>query len=194
MPARTKSTTTTTTEKNNIEENVKEVDVKIENSKEKIIRKPVIEPFSPEKKVTVRSIADWDTGFKRIESIGDVQIPANGSVRLSASEIVAQVQNGNTLFRGNDGCGSHATLYIDDKATRIEADFETEDTTQKFITNELVKQLFSEKLREEFEKGLRDLVVTRAERYTIINIIRKEKLFNDYEKVRAVEDYTGLRV
>lgn len=189
MAGRTKSTTTITAEKN-----VVETDVKIENSKENIVKKPAIEPFSPEKKVTVKSIADWDTGFKRIESIGDVQIPANGSVRLSASEIVAQVQNGNTLFRGNDGCGSHATLYIDDKATRIEVDFETENTTQKFITNKLVKQLFSEKSRENFERGLRDLVVTRAERYTIINIIRKEKLFNDYEKVRAVEDYTGLRV
>lgn len=103
------------------------------------------------------------------------------------------MQNGNTLFRGSNGDGSHATLYIDDKATRIEADFETENTVQKFITNELVKDLFK-KSKKDFEEGLRDLVITRAERYSIINIIRKEKLFNDYEKVRAVEDYTGLRV
>lgn len=176
-----------------LEKTTVEADVKIENSNENVIKKSTIEPFSPEKKVTVRSIADWDTGFKRIESIGDVQIPANGSVRLAASEIIAQVQNGNTLFRGSNGDGSHATLYIDDKATRIEADFETENTVQKFITNELVKDLFK-KSKKDFKEGLRDLVITRAERYSIINIIRKEKLFNDYEKVRAVEDYTGLRV
>ena len=43
-------------------------------------------------------------------------------------------------------------------------------------------------------KELPQIVVTRAEKYAIIDIIRKEKLFDDYEKVRAVEDHTGLRV
>lgn len=88
------SSTTSTDEK-------KEVEKKVESK---------IEKYNPEKKVTVRSIANWTTGFQRIESNGDVTIPANGSVRLLASEIITQVQNGNLLFTGIDGQGAHATL------------------------------------------------------------------------------------
>ena len=42
-----------------------------------------------EQKVTVRSIANWTTGFQRIETNGDVTIPANGTARLSRSEIIS---------------------------------------------------------------------------------------------------------
>lgn len=133
-----------------------------------------------------------DTGFQRIESNGDVTIPANGSVRLLASEIITQVQNGNLLFTGIDGQGTHATLYIEDKPTRIEADFETETTNQVVICEEIVKNLFA-KNKKDFESELIELVKTRAEEFAIIGIIRNLKI-NDYEKVRAVENLTGLRV
>lgn len=149
--------------------------------------------YNPEKKVTVKTIASWTTGFKRIESNGDVTIPANGSVRLNASEIIAQIQNGNSLFTGTDEQGSHATLFIDDKTTRFEGNLETEDRPQLIITTQTVKDLFK-KPKTTFKKALENLVVTRAEKYAIIDIIRNEKLFDDYEKVRAVEDYTKLRV
>lgn len=153
---------------------------------------PKIEKYNPEKKVTVRSIANWTTGFQRIESNGDVTIPANGSVRLLASEIITQVQNGNILFTGIDGQGAHATLYIDDKPTRIEADFETETTNQIVICEEVVKNLFA-KNKKDFEPELMKLIKTRAEEFAIIGIIRNLKI-NDYEKVRAVENLTGIRV
>lgn len=153
---------------------------------------PKIEKFNPEKKVTVKSIANWTTGFQRIETNGDVTIPANGSVRLTASEIITQVQNGNLLFTGIDGQGAHATLYIDDKPTRIEADFETETTNQKMISEDSVKDLFAKNKRD-FEKALPELIKTRAEEFAIIEMIRKFG-FNDYEKIRAVENITGLRV
>lgn len=83
----TKRTTTTTTKK------VEEV-----NPTEEIIVEEtpvdVEEDFNLEKKVTVRSIAEWTTGFQRIETNGDVTIPPNGTVRLSRGEIISQVQNG----------------------------------------------------------------------------------------------------
>lgn len=170
------SSTTSTDEK-------KEVEKKVE---------PKIEKYNPEKKVTVRSIANWTTGFQRIESNGDVTIPANGSVRLLASEIITQVQNGNLLFTGIDGQGAHATLYIEDKPTRIETDFETETTNQIVICEEVVKNLFA-KNKKDFELELMKLIKTRAEEFAIIGIIRNLKI-NDYEKVRAVENLTGLRV
>lgn len=115
-----------------------------------------------------------------------------GSVRLLASEIITQVQNGNLLFTGIDGQGAHATLYIEDKPTRIEADFETETTNQIVICEEVVKNLFA-KNKKDFELELMKLIKTRAEEFAIIGIIRNLKI-NDYEKVRAVENLTGLRV
>ena len=64
----TKRTTTTTTKK------VEEV-----NPTEEIVVEEtpvdVEEDFNLEKKVTVRSIAEWTTGFQRIETNGDVTIP-----------------------------------------------------------------------------------------------------------------------
>lgn len=148
-----------------------------------------------EQKVTVRSIAPWTTGFQRVETIGDVTIPANGSVRLSRSEIIAQVQNGNVLFTGVDSRGSHATLYIEDEPTRIEVDFDIkeEKITQKVITVDAVKKLFEYKTMKTFEEKLKELVLTRAEKHAIANFIRKEKI-NDHEKVRVVENYTGVSI
>lgn len=148
-----------------------------------------------EQKVTVRSIAPWTTGFQRVETIGDVTIPANGSVRLSRSEIIAQVQNGNVLFTGVDSRGSHATLYIEDEPTRIEVDFDIkeEKITQKVITVDAVKKLFEYKTMKTFETKLQELIVTRAEKHAIANIIRKEKI-NDHEKVKLVENYTGVSI
>ncbi len=148
-----------------------------------------------EQKVTVRSIAPWTTGFQRVETIGDVTIPANGSVRLSRSEIIAQVQNGNVLFTGVDSRGSHATLYIEDEPTRIEVDFDIkeEKITQKVITVDAVKKLFEYKTMKTFEEKLKELVLTRAEKHAIANIVRKEKI-NDHEKVRVVENYIGVSI
>lgn len=182
----TKRTTTTTTKK--VEEmnptekiTVEEFPVEVE------------EDFNLEKKVTVRSIAEWTTGFQRIETNGDVTIPPNGTVRLSRGEIISQVQNGNLLFTGIDGQGSHATLYIEDKPTRIEADFETESSPQNVINKEHIDNLFNIKSMKDFESTLHSMVVTRAEKYAIMGFIRKGN-FNDYNKVRAVENYTKLQV
>ena len=182
----TKRTTTTTTKK--VEE--------VNPTEEIVIEEPTVEvkdDFNLEKKVNVRSIAEWTTGFQRIETNGDVTIPPNGTVRLSRGEIISQVQNGNLLFTGIDGQGSHATLYIEDKPTRIEADFETETSLQNVINKERIDDLFAIRSIKDFESTLHSMVVTRAEKYAIMGFIRKGNI-NDYNKVRAVEDYTKLQV
>lgn len=157
--------------------------------------KNIVEELNLEQKVTIKSIANWTTGFKRIETNGDVTIPPNGTVRLQRSEIIAQIQNGNRLLLGVDDRGSHATLYVDDKPTRIEVDFDSEDgtVTQAVLTIDAVKKLFDYKTMKTFETKLQELIVTRAEKHAIANIIRKEKI-NDHEKVRVVENYTGVSI
>lgn len=154
-----------------------------------------IKELNLEQKVLVKNIAGWTIGFRRIETQGDVNIPPEGSIRLTRSEIIAQVQSGNRLFTGIDSMGSHATLYIDDKVTRVECDFESEDgsTKQIILTSDVVKKMFDCKTIKTFETKLKEAVVTRAEKYALIQIIKKEKL-NDHEKIRFVENYTGYKI
>lgn len=156
---------------------------------------PEFVELNMEQKVTVRNIAGWTVGFRRIESDGDVTIPAEGTARLTRSEVISQSQNGNRLLTGTDNRGSHATLYIEDEATRIEVDFESkeEKITQQVLTTNLVKRLFDYKTMKIFEDRLKDFVVTRAEKYAIIQIIKKEK-FNDFDKIRIIEEHTGFKM
>lgn len=153
------------------------------------------EKLNLEEKVTVRNLAGWTVGFARLaEMHGDVSIPPEGTARLSRNEIIMQTQNGNRLFTGTDTRGSHATLYIEDKATRVEVDFESEDgkVKQDVLTDDKVKYLFSLKTDKAFEENLRKTVVTRAEKYAIVKMIKRLK-FDNYSKMKIVESYTGYK-
>lgn len=154
-----------------------------------------VESVNMDQKITVRSIAGWSTGFKRIETTGDVTIPKQGSVRLTRSEVIAQVQSGNKLFIGTDDRGSHATLYIDDEPTRLEVEFDSkeEKRVQQVLNDEVVQKLFSYKTLKTFEERMKEAIVTRAEKYAIVQMISKLKL-NDHEKIRIVEQYTGFKI
>lgn len=154
-----------------------------------------VESVNMDQKITVRSIAGWPTGFKRIETTGDVTIPKQGSVRLTRSEVIAQVQSGNKLFTGTDDRGSHATLYIDDESTRLEVEFDSkeEKRVQQVLNDEVVQKLFSYKTLKTFEERMKEAIVTRAEKYAIVQMISKLKL-NDHEKIRIVEQYTGFKI
>lgn len=154
-----------------------------------------VESVNMDQKITVRSIAGWPTGFKRIETTGDVTIPKQGSVRLTRSEVIAQVQSGNKLFTGTDDRGSHATLYIDDEPTRLEVEFDSkeEKRVQQVLNDEVVQKLFSYKTLKTFEERMKEAIVTRAEKYAIVQMISKLKL-NDHEKIRIVEQYTGFKI
>ncbi|MCD8290025.1 MAG: hypothetical protein LUC91_00815 [Prevotella sp.] len=152
------------------------------------------EELNLDKKVTVKSIAGWTTGFQRIaDGIGDVTLPPYGTIRLSRNEIISQVQTGNKLFSGLDGRGSHATLYIDDAPTRRELEFETADMKQLVFSKEKMKELFGLKTQSTFEKNFREAIKTRAEKNAAINAI-KELNLNDYKKIRFVEAYTGFKM
>ena len=153
------------------------------------------EELNLDQKVTVKSIAGWPTSFIRRDGIGDIEIAPNGSTRLSRNEIISQVQNSNKLFNGIDGKGSHATLYIDDAPTRKEVDFDSVDGERKqvMLNDETVKKLFSLKTQATFEKNLKEVVKTRAEKYAIIQTIRRLGI-NDYKKILFTEKHTGFKV
>lgn len=150
-----------------------------------------------DQKVTVKSIAGWNTGFSRKDGIGDIGVPPHGNFRVSRNEIIMQVQSGNVLFTGSDkygANGSHATYYIMDEPTRIEVGFESADgkTKQPFINEDVVKKLIK-KSNNDFEKSITDLVKTRAEKSYIMEIVSKLNV-NDFAKVRFLEEYTGIKI
>lgn len=146
-----------------------------------------------DKKVTVRSIAPWTTGASRKTTAGDITIPSLGSVLLSREEIIAQGQNGNTLLTGIDGVGSHATWYIEDDYTRNELSFDNENSEQQFLTEDKIKKIYDLKTQSAFEKNIKENVVTRQEKFYLLNVIKKLKL-NDYSKNAFCEDYCGRRI
>lgn len=153
--------------------------------------KNIHEELDLDKKVTVKNIAGWNVGFaRRVDGYGDVTIAPNGSIKLSRNEIIAQIQNGNKLFSGIDGCGTHATLYIDDALTRKEVEFDTENTKQRVFPLADIDDLFKTKTQSAYEKKFSEIVYTRAEKYAIMEYMRKTSV-NDYSKIRFAENYTG---
>ena len=145
-------------------------------------------------KITIISIAPWTTGFKRITSLGEVQIQPKGRVgNLTREEVIAQAQNGNKLFTGVDGNGSHATLYIEDEWTRKEIGFDTESSEQLIINKQTVSDLFSIKSFPAFQKAVEAQIVTRAEKFYLIDMIKTLKI-NQYDRISFCEKHCGVKI
>lgn len=158
-----------------------------------ITQNPEKTELNLDEKIVIRSIADWKTTFARIDNGAPVVLTKRGTFTLPRNEVISQCNNGNRLFTGIDGAGSHATLFIEDKPTRIELGFETEDGSKKQLcfSDALVKKTFSIANLDSFKTAFKDAFVTRAEFHAVIDAINRLKL-NDYNKIRFVEKYTGI--
>lgn len=151
------------------------------------------ETINLDAKVTVKNLAGWDVGFARLQDgIGDVKIVANGQQRLSRNEIAAQINNGNKLFVGTDGMGSHATLYIADAETRRWVEFEDKKRKQVVFTDSVAKDLFKMN-QSDYEKNLPNYIQTRAEKYAFMEAIKRLSL-NDHSKIVYASKYTGFNI
>lgn len=154
---------------------------------------PIVEEeLNLDVKVTVKNLAGWDVTFARKhEGNGAVIITKEGKQRLSRNEIQAQVNDGNRLFIGT-GNGAHATIYIEDESTRKWLGFEDENTKQEVFTDELAKRLFNMEFSQ-YKESLSTLIVTRAEKYALIEAIKRLD-FNDYRKITYASNYTGYKI
>lgn len=146
-------------------------------------------------KVTVINLAPWPVGFPNHISRGDTCVAASGRTRVKREELVDQVSAGNKLLVGFDSYGSHATLYIDDEATRKYLEFDSEDgkRKQQVISDDKVKQWFELKTQSAFERNIKENVKTRAEKSFLLNAINRLKL-DSYEKIHFCEDYCRFRL
>ena len=148
-----------------------------------------------DEKISVRNLCEWTVSFKRQDVVGDVLINANTTMRLPRGEVISQVQSGNNLFSGTDGVGSHARIYIEDKATRVELDFEDEEgkKPQLIVDDNKIKELFTIKTKNAFEKAVKEAVVTNAEKAKLAGGVKKFK-FNEFDKIQFIQEYTGMSV
>ena len=108
---------------------------------------------------------------------------------------MAQIYNGNKLFVGDDGKGSHARIFIDDENLRINAEFESKNTgkTQEVLTDKVLKEIFSEKTLTKFKEAVKSKVKTQAEKSKAVEFAKKSKL-NDHDKIEFLEKYTGFKL
>ncbi|MGV2885479.1 hypothetical protein [Paenibacillus taichungensis] len=147
-----------------------------------------------EEKVVIKNLCNWDLYLKRIMQNGDVKIPANKTVKLTREEIEAQVNNGNNLFTGTDGRGSNPRIFIEDKELRVHLDFESEDGEhkQEFLTPEEVERIINLKTFNSFKENINKKVLTENQKHLLINVSKKQNL-NDFDKIKYIEEYTGLK-
>jgi len=144
-------------------------------------------------KIAIVNLTPWSQGFSRINAIGTITIPAYGRINIDQEEIVSQCFNKNVQFTGTDGFGSHARIYFEDADIRKEFEFDTENRKQNVLTDEKLAKLFEYKRMGDFEKNLKDYVRIHAEKFVLIDYIKKNKI-NDYDKIKAVQKYTGIPI
>lgn len=156
----------------------------------KTTKKIDLENINLDERVTVKNLAGWRVSFNMTQDKGSVSFAPNGVQRVTRNEIAAQVNNGLKLFVGNDGDGSHPTLYIDDEATRRYVGFETDDKEQIVVNDALIKKIYNLPF-EDFKAKLSYYITTRAEKLALIETIKRLNL-DSYIKNRYAMEYSGF--
>ncbi|WP_063565470.1 hypothetical protein [Paenibacillus sp. O199] len=146
------------------------------------------------KKVKVSNICTWDLYVKRIESNGDFKIAAKKSVSVPVAEIIAQVNNDNKLFAGDDGKGSNARVYIEDNELREYLGFDSEEDKEKqqILTEDEIERILGLKTFSSFKENIEKKVLYSFQKALLMETAIKLKL-NDRAKVNFIEDYTELK-
>ena len=149
--------------------------------------------FNMNENISIKNLTNFPVGFRRINGNGEVNLPPNTSILIDRAEVISQVQSKNMLFCGEGHDASHAYIFIDDKPTRIYVGFETEEKPQSIITEEKIEKIFETKSQKNFEKAITELAVTFAEKKMLVDTIKKLGI-NDYNKIKFVEKYTGMKI
>lgn len=168
------------------------VPVEVEdNESEYSVENDPIYALRMDDKVTLKNLASWAVGFRKIETNGDVNIQGNGTIRIPRAEVIAQAENGNKLIAGLDGMGSHATILINDEATKNQLGWKD----QLIVSKQLVLKIFNEKDDDEYRAKMGELIQTRCEREFVKDIISKEGLENTipYGRIKFALDLCKMR-
>ena len=139
-----------------------------------------------------KNLCEWNISWERYSMEGDEFIKSNQTVYIPNMEIETQVQNNNLFFIGT-GNGSHARVYIENAEMREHLGFDNkeEKQTQLILNDEKCKEIFEYKTFSTFKKHITENIITNQEKSKIVSYAKKNKI-NDYDKIRFLEEHTGL--
>lgn len=123
-------------------------------------------------KVAISNNRNWNLDFVSAETDRDITIPANVKhwKKLTVGEIEKQIQLDNGFFVGIDGKGNNAAIEIEDEEIRNYVfHFENNEGENVILLNaKNVKQLLDIENKAEYERKLKELVVTKSDKKMII--------------------------
>lgn len=163
-------------------------------TKKVVTKKRTVDDVKTTERVSIDNLCYWDIYFRSEETDKDICVKGGikGNVKLTASEVLAQVQADNVAFVGTDGLGSHAAIRINDPVIR-EYVF-GQDINPVQLTEEAVRKLLEIEDRKEFRAELEKLVVTRAEKRQIVMTCEKIGIDNvESFKMNLIESISGVK-
>ena len=147
-----------------------------------------LKQVAPTKLIEVKNCFDTDVYYKS-DSDGKIyHWKPFQSVQIDAREIQAQCYD-NCLY-GYHGKGLHPTLYICDKALRVQVGYETEDEPQVVIDKKFLAGLFEIKDFEEFKNAVVKYVQLLTEKQLFANLLGTTTM--DHARHKWCEEFLGL--
>lgn len=196
----TKKTTKTTNNEANINDTKIIDNVENVNETEDIVevKKPKRE-FKDTDRVLISNNRNWNLDFVSIEHDKmDITIPAAVKhwKKLTVAEVQGQIQMENTFFVGIDGRGNNAAIEIEDKEMRdylfhLEGD---EGDDMIVLNVESVRNLLAIENKAEYEKRLKELVVTESDKKMIVPLAFEAGIDNVASyKITMIEKMSGFK-
>jgi len=165
--------------------NIKEIESTIETK----IQQSTYTPPNMDSYSTIYNLCDNTIYYSLVQG-GDISIPANGYRDMLNRDIVSLCNNSNVFFVGT-GNGNHARIYIQNPELRIYVGFDSIDgkTKQEVLNDDVCQKILDTKSQEQFEKIVKEKIVSYHEKVKIMNYAKKVKL-NDFDKIVYLEKHT----
>ncbi len=147
-----------------------------------------------DKRSKVRNLCPWPITFVLPNSGGEVRIEGHKTTTLNNGELVTMNDNNSVMLCGT-GNGNHARLYVDNPEFREYVGFDNaESKTKQFVLiPEECEKLCALKTDQAFKKNVEEKIVMEHEKAIFMDYCRTTH-FNDYSKIKFLEEYTGFRM
>ena len=146
-----------------------------------------------DKRSKVINLCSWAVSFTLPNSKAEILLDGGKSTTINNSELVTLADNQDIMFYGTEN-GNHARIYVDNKEFREHVGFDNveEKRTQFILTDEEFQKIFDLKTDTAFEKNIKEKVVMSHEKQNIAIYAKKNKI-NDYNRIKFLEGYTGIK-
>lgn len=146
-----------------------------------------------DKRSRVINLCSWAVSFTLPNSKAEILLDGGKSTIINNSELVTLADNQDIMFYGTKD-GNHARIYVDNKDFREYVGFDNaeEKRTQFILTDEEFQKIFDLKTDTAFEKNVKEKVVMSHEKQNIVIYAKKNKI-NDYNRIKFLEGYTGIK-